>query len=68
VDIDLGAAAAHPLPGLVLADAEVSPLVAEMHAAAREAQERAEAIRRQQAEEDAFSAAVASERMPIARY
>jgi hypothetical protein len=68
VDIDIGAAFADPSPQPPRIDPDVAPLIAEMHAAAREAQERAEAIRRQEEEVDAFSAAVASERMPISRY
>jgi hypothetical protein len=68
VDIDVGAAAARPLSDLPLVDPDVAPMIAELHAAAREAQARVEAIRRQEEEIDAFSAATASERMPLSRY
>lgn len=64
LDVDLGAAA-EPLPGAVrheTGELSVAPMLAEMQAtAAREAAERTQRVR--QEEEDAFSAAVASERM-----
>lgn len=63
VDIDLGAA-----PAPKLEEPAVSPLIAQLQAAAREAEERAALKRRQEEEEEAFSAAVASERMPLARH
>jgi hypothetical protein len=58
VDIDLGWAPPQR---------HVAPLIAEIHAAAREAQERAARQRRQQEEEERFSAVMAYERMPTAR-
>jgi hypothetical protein len=58
VDIDLGR---------VPPQRHVAPLIAEIHAAAREAQERAARQRRQQEEEERFSAVMAYERMPTAR-
>lgn len=66
VDIDLGAPAAPVAPAI--REPETSPLIAEMQAAAREAEERAARKRRQEEEVEAFSAAVASERMPLARH
>lgn len=66
VDIDLGAPAAAAAP--TVREPEVSPLIAEMQAAAREAEERAARKRQQEEEVEAFSAAVASERMPLARH
>lgn len=79
VDIDLGAAATVAIAQQredqarreresVAIGPDIAPLIEEMHAAARAAEERAAQRRRQQEAEDAFSAAVASERMPIARH
>jgi hypothetical protein len=76
VDIDLDAVPPpEPLPQpefdpameLSLDHPDVAPLIAEMQAAARAAEERAAAARRMDQEEDAFSAAVASERSHSAR-
>lgn len=79
VDIDLGAThvagarrSVVSVPGLdpalAQAGSDVAPLVAEMRAAAREAEERAAIVRRQAEEEDAFSAVMASERIRTVRH
>jgi hypothetical protein len=65
LDFDLGASAPEPLPEQQGPDddARLAPLLAEMKAAASR-----EADKRRQEDEDAFSAAVSSERVPVSRY
>jgi hypothetical protein len=65
VDIDVGMAVPDPLPTFVPPD--LAPLIAQMQAAAREAQDRAGTSRRLADHEDAFNAATASERMRLTR-
>lgn len=63
LDLDLGAAVPEPLPESPKSELELVPMLGKIQAdSAREA------ARRAQEEEDAFSAAVASERMPVSRY
>jgi hypothetical protein len=63
LDLDLGAAVPEPLPERPKTELELVPMPEKIQAdSAREA------ARRAQEEEDAFSAAVASERIPVSRY
>lgn len=63
LDVDLGAAP-EELPEKQDPDLALAPLLAEMQAQAAAAREKARLLQ----EEDAFSAAVASERAPVSRY
>jgi hypothetical protein len=72
LDVDLGAAPP-PLPGPGPALQEVGaptldPLLAELQAAAERAHAEREHAARQAAQEEAFSAAMASERIPVSRF
>lgn len=69
LDIDLGALAPLAEPDVVLElapdEQHLSPLLADLRAAAREAEERADAARRAREAEEAFSRATAAERRTV---